>query len=128
MEVIARAAAAALTAAVLGLLIKQKNPELAMLLSLCSVTLILLAALPFLNSFRELLDTVNRLSGRQEMYAGPLMKCFALGLLTKISAELCTEASGRAVAAAVELAGTLCAVSLIMPLLISMLKMIGDLL
>ena len=128
MEVIAKTSAAALTAAVLGLLIKQKNPELAMLLSICSVALILLSALPFLNSFRELLDTVNRLSGRQEVYTGPLMKCFALGLLTKISAELCTEASSRAAASAVELVGTLCAVSLIMPLLISMLKMIGDLL
>ena len=127
MEILMKAAAAALTAAVLGLLIRQKNPELAMLLSLCTVSLILLATLPFLKSFSELLDTVNRLSGRQEVYAGPLVKCFALGLLTKISTELCVEASNRAAAAAVELAGTLCAVSLVMPLLISMLKMIGDL-
>ena len=127
MEVIAKSVAAALAATIMGLLIKQKNPELTMLLSLSTVVLILLSTLPFLNDFRELLTTVNQISGRQEIYAGPLMKCFALSLLTKISAELCTEASNRAAAAAVELAGTLCAVSMIMPLMTSILKLIGDL-
>jgi len=127
VEVIAKTVAAALAATVLSLLIKQKNPELAMLLSLSTVLLILLSTLPFLNDFRELLATVNQISGRQEIYAGPLMKCFALSLLTKISAELCTEASNRAAAAAVEMAGTLCAVSMIIPLMTSILKLIGDL-
>ena len=127
MEVIAKTVAAALAATVLGLLIKQKNPELAMLLSLSTVLLILLSTLPFLNDFRELLAAVNQISGRQEIYAGPLMKCFALSLLTKISAELCTEASNQAAAAAVEMAGTLCAVSMIIPLMTSILKLIGDL-
>jgi len=127
VEVIAKTVAAALAATVLGLLIKQKNPELAMLLSLSTVLLILLSTLPFLNDFRELLAAVNQISGRQEIYAGPLMKCFALSLLTKISAELCTEASNRAAAAAVEMAGTLCAVSMIIPLMTSILKLIGDL-
>ena len=127
MEVIAKTVAAALAATVLGLLIKQKNPELAMLLNLSTVLLILLSTLPFLNDFRELLAAVNQISGRQEIYAGPLMKCFALSLLTKISAELCTEASNRAAAAAVEMAGTLCAVSMVIPLMTSILKLIGDL-
>ena len=128
MEILIRSAAAALTAAVIGLVIKQKNPELAMLLSLCTVVMILIASTGFLSSFQNLVDTVNAVTGRQEECTGPLVKCFAVGLVTKISVELCAEASNRAAAATVELAGTMCAMSLVMPLLMSMLKMIGGIL
>ena len=123
-----RCAAAALTAAVMGLLIKQKNPELAMLLSIVTVAMILLAAFSLFAGIWELRDTVNAIIGRHEELTAPLFKCFAVGLLTKISGELCTEASNRAAGTAVELAGTLCALSLMMPLLLGVLKMIGGML
>ncbi len=118
-------AAAALTASVMGLLIKQKNPELALLLSISTVTMILLVSVGLLGSFRELFHTVRTIAGSQEALTAPLIKCFAVALVTKLASELCTDASNRAAAAAVELAGTICAVSLVMPLLISVLKMIG---
>ena len=128
MDILLRCAAAALTAAVMGLLIKQKNPELAMLLSIVTVAMILLAAFSLFAGIWELRDTVNAIIGRHEELTAPLFKCFAVGLLTKISGELCTEASNRAAGTAVELAGTLCALSLMMPLLLGVLKMIGGML
>ena len=128
MDILMKSAAAALTASVVALVIKQKNPELAMLLCVCTVVMILIASTGFLGSLRELMNTVNTIVGRQEEFTGPLIKCFAVGLITKISAELCTEASNRAAAAAVELTGAICAMSLVMPLLMSMLKMIGGML
>ena len=128
MDLLLRCAAAALTAAVMGLLIKQKNPELAMLLSIVTVAMILLASFGLFAGIWELRDTVKAIIGPREELTGPLFKCFAVGLLTKISAELCAEASNRAAGTAVELAGTLCALGLVMPLLISVLKMIGGML
>ncbi len=125
MEIVIKAAAAALTAAVIGLLIKQKNPELALLLSVCTVTMILLVSVGLLSGLRELIRTVQTMIGSHETLTSPLIKCFAVALVTKLTAELCTDASNRAAAAAIELAGTICAASLMMPLLISVLKMIG---
>lgn len=49
----------------------------------------------------------------------------AVAIVTKLASELCREASQSAAASAVELAGTLCAFSVALPLIMSMLKMIG---
>lgn len=125
MELLLRAAAAALAAAVIGLLIRRKNPELALLLSACTVVMILIAASGFLDGLQSLLQTVRTLGGGREALTEPLVKCFAVGLVTKMSAELCSEASNRAAASAIELAGSVCAMGIVMPLLLSMLKMIG---
>ena len=57
----------------------------------------------------------------------PIMKCLAIAIVTRIASELCKDSAQNAAAAAVELAGTVCAVSTVMPLLMSVLKMIGGL-
>jgi len=125
MDLVLKAAAAALSAAVIGLVIKQKNPELALLLSICTVTLIMIAVVGYASGLQELLDTVRTLSGRNETVTGPVIKCIGIGIVTKIAAALCGDASQRSAAAAIELAGTVCAMSAAMPLVISVLKLIG---
>lgn len=125
MELIIKAAAAALTAAVVGLLIKRANPEISLLLSACTVALILIAAMGFAGGLRELSEAVKTIAGSSQTLVGPVLKCVAVAIITKISTELCRDASQSAAAAAVELAGTVCAMSVAMPLIMSMLKMIG---
>ena len=46
--------------------------------------------------------------------------------MTRVTADLCKDASQNAAASAVELAGTFCALGIIMPLLLTMLKMVGE--
>lgn len=125
MELVLKAAAAALSAAVIGLVIRQKNPELALLLSICTVTLIMIAVVGYASGLQELLETVRTLAGRNETITGPVIKCIGIGIVTKIASALCGDASQRSAAAAIELAGTVCAMSAAMPLVISVLKLIG---
>ena len=128
MELVFKAAAAALAAALLGLLFRRHSPESGVLLGLGAVTVILLAALPFTGPLRELARTVSGMTGEGEIYLAPILKCVGIAIVTKFSAALCKDASQAAPAAAVEFAGTVCAVSVAMPLILSMLKMIGGLL
>lgn len=125
MELLIKAGAAALTAAAIGLLIKSRNPELSLLLSACTVALILIASLGFAQSLEELAEAVRTVAGSTQTLTTPVLKCVAIAIVTKICTELCRDSSQAAAAAAVELAGTVCALSVAMPLIMSMLRMIG---
>ena len=125
MALIGKAAALALTAALIGLILRRTNPELTLLLSICTVVLIMGAALGFAKSFTELAQTVQRIFGVSETLIKPVIKCVAVAIITKMTSDLCKDSSQAAAASAVELAGTVCALCIIMPLLMSMLTAIG---
>ena len=125
MELVLKASAAALTAAIVCLLIKRGNPEISLLLSICTVSLILIAALGFAEGIRELASAVKTVAGSSETLAAPVLKYVAIAIVTRVTAELCRDSSQGASAAAVELAGTICAMSVALPLILSMLNMIG---
>lgn len=125
MELILKAAALALTAALIGIVLRRTNPEMTLLLSICTVVLIMGAALGFAQSFTELARTVQRIFGVSETLIKPVIKCVAVAIITKMTSDLCKDSSQAAAASAVELAGTVCALCIIMPLLMSMLTAIG---
>ena len=125
MELILKAAALALTAALIGIVLRRTNPEITLLLSVCTVVLIMGAALGFAQSFTELAQTVQRIFGVSETLIKPVIKCVAVAIITKMTSDLCKDSSQAAAASAVELAGTVCALCIIMPLLMSMLTAIG---
>ena len=125
MALVGKAAALALTAALIGLLLRRTNPELSLLLNICTVVLIMGAALGFTKSFTELAQTVQRIFGVSETLIKPVLKCVAVAIITKMTSDLCKDSSQAAAASAVELAGTVCALCIIMPLLLSMLTAIG---
>ena len=128
MELIVKAAALALTAALIGIVLRRTNPELSLLLNICTVVLIMGAALGFTKSFTELAQTVQRIFGVSETLIKPVLKCVAVAIITKMTSDLCKDSSQAAAASAVELAGTVCALCIIMPLLLSMLTAIGGML
>lgn len=125
MELILKAAALALTAALIGIVLRRTNPEMTLLLSICTVVLIMGAALGFAQSFTELAQMVQRIFGVSETLIKPVIKCVAVAIITKMTSDLCKDSSQAAAASAVELAGTVCALCIIMPLLMSMLTAIG---
>ncbi len=126
MELLLRISAAALCALLLTLLLRRTNPELSALLSMAVVTAILLAALRLGTGLQELKALLQTRFGLSETYLLPVLKCVAAAIVTRLTAELCRDSSQAAAAAAVEIAGTLCTFGVILPLLITMLKMLGD--
>ena len=128
MNLILKAAAASVLSAVICLLIRRHNPETALMLGAVTALGILIASLGILDGFRELRLQVRRMLGeRGELLISPLVKCLAIALVTKFATEMCRDSSQNVVAAAVELAGSACAMSTVLPLLLSVLKMIGEL-
>lgn len=121
-----KASALAAVIALVTLIIKRTAPELSALLSLSAVTVILTAAVVSSESLREMLSEIRMLTADSGKYIAPLMKCTAIGLVTKVSAELCRDASQSSMASAVELTGTICAFAVASPMVFTMLRMIGE--
>lgn len=128
MALIFKAAAAALTAALIALLIRQKNPEIALLMSIATVTLILTAVVGMSDGLLRLRKAVAALTENDTSFSVPIIKCTAVAIVTKITGDLCRDSSQSAAASAVDLAGTFCALSIVMPLILSMLELAGDML
>lgn len=128
MDIVIRAAALALTAAVPGLLIRRKNPELTSLLSMAAIALILSAGLHALDGLRDLLKNVRTMLGGAESLLLPVLKCMGTAIVTRIASDLCRDASQSALASAIELTGSFCALGISLPLILVMLKQIGGLL
>ena len=121
-----KAAAAASLSAILGLLIKKHNPEGALLLgAVCSVGIIS-ASLGILDGFASLRKQLRTVMGGEGEYLlAPVMKCLAISVISRFSADSCRDASQTAVASAVEFAGAACSFVVVLPLLLSILDMIG---
>jgi stage III sporulation protein AD len=126
MEIMIKCAALALTATIMGLLVKRTNPEMAILLSLTVIVVILSAAMSFGKSVTELADIIRDMTSGTELIISPVLKCVGIGAITKITTDLCKDAAQSSTAAAVDMAGTLCAIGVSVPLIVSMLKMIGE--
>ena len=127
MELIFRAAAAALCAALIALLLKRTNPELSFLVSMTSVLVILLAAMGFVRGVRDLSDTLRTGFDVPDTLLLPVLKCTAIAVTSKLAADLCRDSAQGAAASSVEFAGTVCALGVIMPLLMSVLRLMGGL-
>ena len=126
MELIYKAAAAALTAMFIGLILKRWNPELATALNLCTICLILMISMEFIAKLRDVVRTAKLLTDTSELYFSAVLKCLAISLVSKFSADLCKDAGQSALASTVEFAGTVCALCVMMPLLQSALQLIGE--
>ena len=128
MEILLKISAAAVITALFCLLLRRSNPEGALLLAAVTGLVVMIASLGVLDSLRDLRVTVSDMLGSGGgMLISPILKCLAICLFTRFTAEFCKDASQHSVAAAVEIAGSACCLSAVMPLLVSVLKMLGGL-
>ena len=128
MDLMLRVAGLSLTAALLGLLLRQRSAEMAGLLSIAAIAVCMGAVMQYAAGFRELTGTVRRLLGGGEELLLPVLKCLGCAVVTRLSSELCRDASQTALAALVELAGSFCAFGVSLPLILTLLRRIGAML
>lgn len=128
MTIILKIAAASILTALFCLLMKRSNPEGALLLGGVTGIAVMLASLGVLDNVRDLRESLSHMLGSGgEMLILPILKSLVICLMTRFTAEFCKDASQHSVAAAVEIAGSACCLSAVMPLLVSVLKTLGGL-
>lgn len=123
-----KAALAGVLAALLGLVIKRNQPELALLLALSALLAILAGALSLWGELRAFMTELTEGTALNEALLSPLVKCLALSVTARLAADVCKDAGSAALASAVELVGAAAGVVVSLPLLRAVLQMIRALL
>lgn len=117
----------ALAAALCAVLLKQRTPEIGMVLALLACVLLLIQTVPALEQLRDSLQELIQAAGLSEELLVPVLKTVGIAIVTKLSAELCRDAKENGIASFVELAGASAAALTALPLLNLVLTMLGDL-
>ena len=130
MALVTQAAALCVIAALLGLVLRRSNPEITLLLALAAAVFCLCWHLAVTEPLTELLRFLERLaeqSGVSRTLLTPLYKTVGIALVVKVGGGLCRDAGESALAAALEFAGTVCALLTALPLLRAVLELITEL-
>lgn len=121
-------AAAAVTAALFGTVVRRGSPELALLLTVTAGIWILTAVLDGLGAAAAMAERLAQLAQMDAAVAGPVLKTVVVALVTRITAEICRGAGEGGLAAFVETAGTILALTAALPLMAAVLTMLEELL
>lgn len=128
MESVVKIAAVAIIAALCAVVIKKQVPEMGLVLGLLAGALILSFSMPALKSIKELMETLADAAGLSPAVLTPVVKTVGIAILTKLTAEVCRDAKEGGIAAFVETAGAAGALFVCLPLMDTVLSMIGELL
>lgn len=117
----------AVLAAAFSVILKQKNPEYALALSLAAgviiLAMIISAAQPLFDRMQSLLDA----SGTKSDYVQILFKTLGLCFITQIACDACKDLGETAIATKVETAGKIAVLMVSLPLFEEILTIAGRL-
>lgn len=116
MEYIVKVAAICLLGAVLALLLKKSNPELALLLALAACAAVLAIVIGGLGDVYTFLEELILWGGLSTDIFSPLWKTVGIALISRAGTELCKDAGENAMASMVEMTGAFGAILVAMPL------------
>lgn len=128
MEEMVRIAAAGAITAVLACLLRRHTPELALLLVLAAGVWMTVRVSDSLGAAAALMRELTELTGLEESLLEPVWKTVAVSILTRLTAEICRASGEGGAASFVELAGTVIALSLALPLARAVAQLMTELL
>ena len=121
-------AALAVAAALCALVVRQNAREIGLVLALLAGALILGQALGAVEAIWALLEELGERAGLSPAVLDPVIKTVGIGILTKISAEVCRDAKESGIVAFVETAGAALSLYVALPLIRAVLDTVSELL
>lgn len=113
--------------ALLAVVVRRGSPESALLLTLAAVVAVLLFLIDPMEELTAFLAELGERSGVSASLFVPLYKTVGIALVVKVGSSLCRDAGESALAAAVETAGSICALLVALPLLRAVLELLVEL-
>lgn len=128
MEVMLQVAAVAVVGSVCTLLLNRQQGELALLLGLGTCGVVLYLVLEQLSDLIALIRELVDFAEVDSDLVRPLMKTAAVAIVTMLTASVARDAGQTAIAATVQLCGSLLALCLAAPLVHAVLALVAELL
>ncbi len=124
MELAIKATVLGITATICTVLLKKHSPEIALVLAIAAAVSISTAGLLSIDVIVSMWGDFVSNSGISMAVILPVGKCVALGLITKLCADLCRDSGTNTIASAVELTGCISALAVASPLITMLLEML----
>ena len=128
MDIIIRVAIAGIVGSVLSLVLKRGAPEIGLILAIAASLLILIVGMELVSTILGFARVLQNAASLSPALLTPVFQTVGIGILTKLSADVCRDAGQGAIAGAVELSGTVAAIYIALPLMQTVFEMIGRLL
>jgi stage III sporulation protein AD len=127
MEAVMKIAAVGIVGMVCAVAVKRNLPEMGTLIALAVVLFILRFALGQMEEIVDLFRELGAVTALSSAVFVPMLKTIAIGIVTKLTADLCRDAKETGIASLVELAGAAAALCVALPLLKSVLSTMASL-
>lgn len=127
MEMIFKAAAIGIAGASVALLLKKNMPEMALLLSIATAIVILILALESFLGISKFVEDMISTTGLSSAIVSPVIKTVGIGLITKLTSDICRDSGQTTAGTVVDTAGTVAAVTVALPLMKTVFSMISAL-
>ena len=128
MDLVIRAVILGLVGSVLCLVIRKHAPEVSLVLALAVALLVVGLGMELVGAVLDFAEVLQSAAGLSPALLGPVLKTVGIGILTRLAADVCKDAGQGAIASTVELAGTVAALYIALPLMQTVFQMIGGLL
>lgn len=128
MEAMLQVAAVAVAAVLCAAVIRRGAPELSLALILAAGAWILLLVMDSLGQVVQAMGRMAELAELDNTVVEPVVKTVAISILTKVTGELCRSSGEGGIAAFVDVAGTVLALAVALPLAEGVVTMMAELL
>jgi len=128
VDIIIRVAIAGIVGSVLSLVLRRGAPEIGLILAIAAALLILIVGMELTSTVLSFARVLQDAASLSPALLTPVFQTTGIGILTKLSADVCRDAGQGAIAGAVELSGTIAAIYIALPLMQTVFEMIGRLL
>lgn len=127
MDILIKAAAVSVAAAVLALVIKKSSPDMALLLGLMTCCTVIEASLSVMSGITDFLYTLLDYTGLDGDALTIIMKSVAIAIITKLASDICRDAQQSALSSSLELCGSAAVLYIAVPLIKAVVQMINSL-
>lgn len=126
MDFIWKAAAMALLCMVLYHILAKKDKDIASVLTVAACCLIVIGALAYLEPIVSFLEQIQELGEFDFSFLNILLKAVGIGLLTEITALLCSDMGNSALGKTLQIAATAVILWLALPLFTELLSLMAE--
>ena len=122
-----KAAAIGVSGATIAILLKKNTPEISALVSIAAAVAILILTLDKFLDISGFISELVEAAGLTSAVVAPVVKTVGIGLITKLSSDICKDAGQSTASTVVETAGSIAAVTVVLPLMKTVFRMISSL-
>lgn len=121
-------AAVGLIGTIFAVFMRKMGDEYRICVSIFCVCALLIAIFPYFSELLAQILSFSKLSGTDIENFTFLLKAVGIGYISQFSSDICADAGENAIASKIEFAGRICILAMTVPVVSSLVEMIGKML